>query len=176
MTPSTACRFGAAVVLLVALASAGATRVAAADPLATIGATVTANVYIEQSRDLAILNRSTVPILVVVEPAGGWAVEPGAPIVLEVDGSIHLQVVGMGVDGARIVIRVRASDPAPAGRESAEIVLGARVYLEAPAPQGSGAWLTLLLAVALLTTVLATRRYFPRGPRVARPRFGHAAR
>ncbi|HET7182902.1 MAG TPA: hypothetical protein VFI15_11775 [Candidatus Limnocylindrales bacterium] len=174
MNISTACRFGAAVLTFVALASAGAANAIGADPRATLGATVTANVYVDQSRELTVLNRSTVPILVTAEPSGGWTIEPAVPLVVAVDASVHLRVTGTGNDGARIAIRVRANEPAPDGQEATQLVLGARVYLVTPAPRSSNSWLVALMVVGLaLIWVLAARRHTAGGTHEGR-RLGRA--
>ena len=161
MNGPTALRIGSAVGLLVALASAGATPALGAEPTDTLGATVTANVYIADSRELSILNRSTVAVLVTAVPSGGWAVAPAEPVVLGVGESVTLQVVGSGIDGAGIAIRLRANQAQAPGTEQTEIVLGTRVYLDAPAPQTVPPWPLAVLGaalVAIVVVVLGVRR------------------
>jgi hypothetical protein len=152
----------------------GWVAVLAADPPATLGVTATANVYIEKSRDLSIVNRSTVAVRVTTVPSGGWTVLPVEPVVLGVGESVVLQVAGTGEDGARIAIHVRASDSALQGGESAEIVLGARVYLVAPAPTTMSPWLVVLVVAACAATVGLTLRYLRLGARPASGHHGHA--
>jgi hypothetical protein len=151
---ATAGRLVSATVCLVALASASATSVLAVGPTDTLGATVTANIYVDQSRDLNILNRSTISVLVTTEPSGGWQVEPSAPVVLGVGEKVTLQVAGSGADGADIAIRLRANDAPTDGRESAEIVLGARIYQQAPVTPDSS-WIWLMVAAIVLGIGLA---------------------
>jgi hypothetical protein len=126
---------------------------------------VTANVYVDQSRILTVLNRSNVAIVVTAEPSGGWTLEPATPVVLDVAASVQLQVVGTGEDGAKIAIRVRPNQPAPDGQESAQIVLGSRIYLAAPARPSEIPWLLFLVVGFILAGVLAARAYVHRLPR-----------
>ena len=166
MTGSRGGRIGIALVTLVALASAGATAVRADEPPDTLGATVTASVYVDVSRELTVVNRSTVAVIVTVEPSGGWTVEPAEPQSVAVGGSMTVRITGDGEDAASIDIRLRPSATAAVGSESAEIVLGARVYREFRAPPGAPPWalpaVLVMLAVVLFGLLVARRLHAPR--------------
>jgi hypothetical protein len=136
---------------LVALASAGATSVRAAEG-DELGATIQSRVYVDDGGAMIVWNQSSVPARFTFEPAPGWAVEPPA-VNLEPDEQKTVSVTGDGEDGAGIDVRVMAVAAPPPGVSASEIVLTSRVFYEAPVDWARLAG-QVLLALAAAVVVL----------------------
>jgi len=156
------------VVVLAALASialAGAGGVRAADP--TLGATIEADVYLDEDAHLTVWNRSNVEARFDLLPSGDWTVEPSS-LVLAPDEKRDMVISGAGDDGATVGVVVRATAPAPQGHSETVVRLEARVYHERPFDPFRlvlGAWWVL---VVVATVVVVLRRLRPWEYRVTR--------
>jgi len=95
-----------------------------------LGFAVQSRVYVDQSRDLLMVNNSTIDVSVSVTPTGGWGVDRTTLRLMPGEHAIIL-VTGNGDDGARIELVATSADRPDGGLPTA-IALAASVYHEAP--------------------------------------------
>lgn len=117
----------AILVVVAAIAAAGAsTPVAAAAAEPTLGATFgpTTLVY-EREQDVALTNRSTLPVIATITADGaGWAVD-STPMRLAVGQRVTVTVTAAGPAEARIVATLTAETPPP-GMDATSLVMTLR--------------------------------------------------
>lgn len=96
-----------------------------------VGATIESRIYVSEDASMQVLNRSTTAARFVLEPEGGWTVEP-AELVLEPGELAEVVIGGQGSDGAAIAVRVTSVAEPDAGTLRGEALLVAHVYYERP--------------------------------------------
>lgn len=150
---------------VVAIAAAGAGGVRAADP--TLGATIEADVFLDEDAHLTVWNRSTVEARFDLIPSAEWTVEPSS-LVLAPDEKRDLAIGGSGTDGATIAVIVRGTAPVPQGHSESIVQLEARVFHVKPFDPSPLIWGALWAAIATVVAVAILRRTRPWEIRVTR--------
>jgi hypothetical protein len=118
----------------------------------TIGASVQSRVYLAESREVAVLNRATVPLRFRIEPAAGLTAEPAA-LILEPDQPGTFTLTGeLNGEPVRLTIHADQLTSTPSA-ETTALAFGVLVAAERP---WEPPWL-LILAVALVAVLVALR-------------------
>jgi hypothetical protein len=148
-----------------AIAAAGAGGVRAADP--TLGATIEADVFLDEDAHLTVWNRSTVEARFDLIPSGEWTVEPSS-VVLAADEKRDLAIGGSGSDGATVAVIVRGTAPIPQGHSESIIQLEARIFHARPFDPLRLVLPAFWLVVVVVTAVAVVRRLRPWEYRLSR--------
>jgi hypothetical protein len=151
--------------VLAGIALAGAVGARAAEP--SLGATVQSRVYLADSRELLVWNRSTVPASFSFTAPAGFTIEP-ASIDLEPDGHGVVTIAGDAADGSAIAIVLTSRAPVPAGASPVNLAFQALVFHQRPVDWLAVALLATAALLGLLVLALALRRWRPWDLRLAR--------
>jgi hypothetical protein len=135
------------ILALVSIALMGAGGVRASD---SIGASIQSLVVIGESRDLTVLNRSTVVAQFTFLPSDGWSTSPPT-IDLKPNEQRAVQVIGNGTDGSKITIHV-TSLTSPAGSRSI-LEFTTKVLLARPFDLASAIPIALAVLVGLFVVL-----------------------
>jgi hypothetical protein len=158
-----------AVVTLVAtagIALAGASGAAAADP--TLGASIQSRVYVAESRDLLVWNRSGVrAVFTFYSTSSEWTVTP-ATITLDPDEHSSVQVGGDGSDDVAITISVSSEAAPPPGTSAVALSFQSFVAHTRPWDASSLIAPAFYVLVALVVVLAVLRRLRPWEWRVTR--------